>query len=165
MRREVMEAQQSLNDKGFDAGPADGALGPRTRAGIRQFQESVDLPVTGRLDAATASRLGGGRESIAANFKGVGRDVAQGGNELGHEVKQGELVAAAEEFAKEIGRAAPKAGEGVAEAVSPDSDRGDREEKREEGSFPNAGRAEFRAPPEPTPGAKARIQENLSEKD
>ena len=163
-REATKEAQQSLNDKGFDAGPADGVLGPRTRAGIRQYQKSEDLPVTGRLDAETASQLRAGRESIAGNFKGAGRDVAEGGNELGHALKQGEPVAAGKEFDKEIGRAAPKAGEGVVEAVSLVSDRSDREEKRDGSSFPYAGRAEFRAP-EPGPGAKARMQENLREKD
>ncbi|HUG80079.1 MAG TPA: peptidoglycan-binding domain-containing protein [Bryobacterales bacterium] len=125
-REATQEAQQSLNDQGFDAGPADGVMGPRTRAGILQYQKSEDLPVTGRLDAETASQLRAGRESIAANLTGVGRDVAQGGNE--------------------IGRAAPQAREGVVEAVSLVSDRSDREEKREGSSFPHAGRAEVPRP-------------------
>lgn len=33
---EITTVQKSLTDKGYDAGPADGILGPRTRAGIRQ---------------------------------------------------------------------------------------------------------------------------------
>ena len=90
---DIKEAQESLNSKGFDAGPADGVLGPRTRAGIRQFQESENLPVTGRLDAETAGKLGVGPESIGGNFAGAGHDVAEGSKELGHEVKQGKPVA------------------------------------------------------------------------
>jgi peptidoglycan hydrolase-like protein with peptidoglycan-binding domain len=133
-REDIKEAQESLNDKGFDVGPADGALGPRTRAGIRQYQESEELPVTGRLDVQTAGKLGVGPKSIGGNFTGAGHDVAEGSKELGHEVKQGKPVAAGKEFGKGIGRAAQKVGEGVVGAVSPDSDRGDREEneKRQE---------------------------------
>jgi lipid-binding SYLF domain-containing protein len=62
-RDDIKQAQKSLNDKGFDVGAADGSVGPRTRAGIRQFQESEKLPVTGRLDAETAGRLGVGPQA------------------------------------------------------------------------------------------------------
>jgi len=62
-RDDIRQAQKSLNDKGFDVGAADGSVGPRTRAGIRQFQESEKLPVTGRLDAETAGRLGVGPQA------------------------------------------------------------------------------------------------------
>jgi hypothetical protein len=129
-QEDIKEVQKSLSDKGFETGPADGYLGPRTRAGIRQFQESEKLPVTGRLDAETAGKLGVGPESIGGNFAGAGHDVAEGSKELGHEVKQGKPVAAGKEFGKGIGRAAQKVGAGVVDAVSPDSDRGDREEQQ-----------------------------------
>ena len=131
-QKDIQEVQKSLSDKGFDCGPADGYLGPRTRAGIRQYQESEKLPVTGRLDAETAGKLGVGPESIGGNFKGAGHEVAEGSKELGHEVAQGKPVAAGKEFGKGIGRAAQKVGEGVVQAVSPDSDRGDREAKQKE---------------------------------
>ena len=62
-QKDIQEVQKSLNDKGFDTGPADGFMDPRTRAGIRQFQESEKLPVTGRLDAETAGRLGVGPQA------------------------------------------------------------------------------------------------------
>jgi hypothetical protein len=130
-QKDVQEVQKSLTDKGFDTGPADGRLGPRTRAGIRQYQESEKLPVTGRLDAETAGKLGVGPESIGGEFSGAGHDVAEGSKELGHEVKQGKPIAAGKEFGKGIGRAAQKVGEGVVKAVSPDSDRGDREEQKQ----------------------------------
>ena len=131
-QKDIKEVQESLTDKGFDAGPADGYLGPRTRAGLRQFQESEKLPVTGRLDAETAGKLGVGPESIGGQFAGAGHDVAEGSKELGHEVKQGKPVAAGKEFGKGIGRAAQKVGAGVVQAVSPESDRGDREEQQKE---------------------------------
>jgi hypothetical protein len=129
---DIREVQKSLSDKGFDAGPVDGHMGPRTRSGIRQFQKSENLPVTGRLDAETAGKLGVGPESIGGNFSGAGHDVAEGSKELGHEVKQGKPVAAGKEFGKGIGRAAQKVGAGVVQAVSPESDRGDREERQKE---------------------------------
>jgi hypothetical protein len=129
-QKDIKEVQKSLSDKGFDTGPADGYLGPRTRAGIRQFQESEKLPVTGRLDAETAGKLGVGPESIGGEFSGAGHEVAEGSKELAHEVSQGKPVAAGKEFGKGIGRAAQKVGAGVVDAVSPDSDRGDREEQQ-----------------------------------
>jgi len=59
-REQIKQAQVSLNDKGFNVGEADGVMGARTRNGVRQFQESEKLPVTGRLDSETAGRLGVG---------------------------------------------------------------------------------------------------------
>lgn len=129
-RDQVKRAQESLNDKGFNAGAADGVMGARTRAAVRRFQESEKLPVTGRLDTETAGRLGVGPDSVGGNFTGAGHDVAEGSRELGHEVKQGKPIAAGKEFGKGIGRAAEKIGDGVVDAVSPDSDRGDREEQQ-----------------------------------
>lgn len=126
---DVKTVQKSLSDKGFYSGPADGLLGPRTREGIRQYQKSENLPVTGRLDAETAGKLGVGPESIGGSFKGAGQEVGKGGKELGHEVKQGKPLAAGKEFGKGMGRAGEKVGKGVKKAVTTDSDRGDREKK------------------------------------
>jgi peptidoglycan hydrolase-like protein with peptidoglycan-binding domain len=50
-------AQEALRTQGFDPGPADGRMGPRTRAAISEFQRKNDLPVTGMLDDATAAKL------------------------------------------------------------------------------------------------------------
>ena len=44
----VAAVQTALNDLGFEAGVADGLLGPRTREAIRAFQAANDLPVTGQ---------------------------------------------------------------------------------------------------------------------
>ncbi len=43
----VMYVQQSLNVLGFDAGPVDGLIGPRTRDAIRRFQSGAELPDDG----------------------------------------------------------------------------------------------------------------------
>jgi peptidoglycan hydrolase-like protein with peptidoglycan-binding domain len=54
---DVRAAQQALQDKGFDPGPIDGVMGPRTTAAIEDFQQRENLTVTGTLDADTQSRL------------------------------------------------------------------------------------------------------------
>jgi peptidoglycan hydrolase-like protein with peptidoglycan-binding domain len=128
-RRDVKNVQQSLIDKGFYHGSADGVLGPQTRAGIREYQKSESLPVTGRLDKETAGKLGVGPESVGGNFKEAGQDVGKGGQDVGHEMKNGKPVAAGKEFGQEVGHAGKKVGQGVKKAVSPNSDRTDREKQ------------------------------------
>jgi hypothetical protein len=54
----VRSVQRSLNDKGFDAGPADGQWGPSTESALREFQESNGLAQTGNLDRRTMNALG-----------------------------------------------------------------------------------------------------------
>jgi len=129
---DIKKVQQTLHDKGYYTGQIDGIMGPETRAGIRQYQKSENLPVTGHLDAETAGKLGVGPESIGGSFKGAGKQAAKGGEEAGHEIKQGKPVAAGKELGKGVGRAGEKVGEGVKKAVSPESDRGDREKKQED---------------------------------
>ncbi len=43
----VMQAQQRLATLGYDPGPADGVMGPRTRTAIAAFQRSAGLPANG----------------------------------------------------------------------------------------------------------------------
>jgi lytic murein transglycosylase len=48
LSREQMRSMQSaLNARGFDAGSADGVMGPATRAGLRQYQQSLGLQADG----------------------------------------------------------------------------------------------------------------------
>jgi len=124
---DIKTAQLSLRDKGLYHGRIDGLLGPRTRESIRRYQGSEGLPVTGRLDAETAGKLGVGSESIGGSFKGAGQEVGEGGREVGHEMKAGKPLAAGKEFGKGMGRAGEKVGQGVKKAVTTESDRGDRE--------------------------------------
>jgi peptidoglycan hydrolase-like protein with peptidoglycan-binding domain len=127
--QDVKKVQETLHDKGYYSGQIDGILGPQTRAGLRQYQKSENLPVTGHVDAETAGKLGVGPESIGGSFKGAGQEVGKGGAEAGHEMKKGKPIAAGKELGKGVGRAGEKVGHGVKEAVSPESDRGDREKK------------------------------------
>jgi len=54
---DVRQAQSSLKAKGFDPGPIDGVLGPRTRVAVQDFQRSEGLTISGQLDAETSARL------------------------------------------------------------------------------------------------------------
>lgn len=129
---DIEKVQESLRDKGYSPGPIDGVLGPQTRAAIREYQKAESLPVTGRLDSETAGKLGVEPESAGGNFKGAGKEIKAGGQEAGHEMKEGKPVAAGKELGKGVGRMGKKIGKGVKKAVDPDSDRGDREKKQEE---------------------------------
>ena len=48
-RDDVRRGQRLLADQGFDPGPSDGIMGPRTRAAIAAFQEEQNLQATGEM--------------------------------------------------------------------------------------------------------------------
>ena len=54
---QVRQVQSLLNDLGYDVGGADGAIGPRTRSAIIEFERVNGLPETGRVNTALISRL------------------------------------------------------------------------------------------------------------
>lgn len=54
---EVSGVQARLRNLGYDAGPTDGVLGPRTRGAIAEFQGNEGLDPTGEPDDATRSKL------------------------------------------------------------------------------------------------------------
>ena len=49
--------QEKLLQKGIDPGPLDGIAGALTGNAIRRFQETENLPVTGRMDQAVLEKL------------------------------------------------------------------------------------------------------------
>ncbi len=53
----VRGIQQALVENGYDPGPADGVMGPKTAAAIRRYQEDHDLLVDGRPTAELAAHL------------------------------------------------------------------------------------------------------------
>jgi len=55
---QVMAMQQALKAKGFDPGPIDGTVGPRTTAAVRAYQKAENLTLTGQMDRDTAAKLG-----------------------------------------------------------------------------------------------------------
>jgi membrane-bound lytic murein transglycosylase B len=56
-REEAKELQRLLNLLGFDAGPEDGLLGPRTSSAIQAFQNEHSLPPDGYPSPALLKRL------------------------------------------------------------------------------------------------------------
>jgi peptidoglycan hydrolase-like protein with peptidoglycan-binding domain len=57
-RQEVMAMQRSLRQKGYNPGPEDGIIGPRTRAALADYQRREGLTPSGNWDDDTKSRLG-----------------------------------------------------------------------------------------------------------
>ena len=55
--RYVREAQRALRELGYEPGPADGVIGPRTREALVRYQRAEKIAVTGRLDPETMVRL------------------------------------------------------------------------------------------------------------
>jgi|RhiMetdeSRZDD1v2_1073273.scaffolds.fasta_scaffold97283_4 peptidoglycan hydrolase-like protein with peptidoglycan-binding domain len=64
---DVRAAQQALQEKGFNPGPIDGVMGPRTSAAVKEFQEKENLTATGQLDAETRARLMASASTPAAS--------------------------------------------------------------------------------------------------
>ena len=72
---EIRKLQEALKAKGQDPGPIDGAMGSKTRAAIKAFQEASGLKGTGRLDDQTADKLG--VEKPKAPAKAVKKEVKE----------------------------------------------------------------------------------------
>jgi peptidoglycan hydrolase-like protein with peptidoglycan-binding domain len=54
----VKQAQEKLSAAGHDAGAADGMIGPKTQAALKEFQQSKGIEASGRLDQQTLAELG-----------------------------------------------------------------------------------------------------------
>jgi anion transporter len=54
----IQQSQIRLRQLGFDPGPIDGFLGPRTKAALYRYQTVHGLPVTRKLDSVTQEALG-----------------------------------------------------------------------------------------------------------
>lgn len=69
-RDALREAQTLLTEAGYDPGPADGLMGPRTRTALTEFQAAVGIPGSGTLTVDTQGALQAARaaaESAAVN--------------------------------------------------------------------------------------------------
>ena len=83
-RSVIRQAQEALKNKGYDPGPPDGVLGPRTKAVLKDYQQAESLPVTSRLDHATLSKLGLQEEKRGATPERV-REVQKALVETGYD--------------------------------------------------------------------------------
>lgn len=66
----IKQVQQALSSQGYDAGPADGKIGSKTKSALKKFQKSQGMQASGKLDQQTLAALGvsegsaaGGQES------------------------------------------------------------------------------------------------------
>lgn len=62
----IRKVQETLNARGFKAGPANGVLGESTRTALRAFQKSENLKITGRPNPRTLAHLGIDEQSASA---------------------------------------------------------------------------------------------------
>jgi len=57
-REIIRKVQAALEAKGFDPGPIDGVVGPRTRAAVRKYQEHFGIKASGEINNQTLFALG-----------------------------------------------------------------------------------------------------------
>jgi peptidoglycan hydrolase-like protein with peptidoglycan-binding domain len=67
----VLDLQRRLHLLGFDPGPLDGRMGPKTRAAIKAFQKSRGVAVDGATSPRTVQAL---NEREAKPMKGLFRN-------------------------------------------------------------------------------------------
>jgi peptidoglycan hydrolase-like protein with peptidoglycan-binding domain len=61
---QIAKAQRLLGSLGYDAGPADGVLGPRSAAAIRAFQKDQHIAEDGKLTRSLLARLVAARAKL-----------------------------------------------------------------------------------------------------
>jgi len=54
----VKQVQEKLSAQGYDPGPVDGKMGPRTQQALKKLQEDRSLSTSGQLDQQTLATLG-----------------------------------------------------------------------------------------------------------
>ena len=131
---DIRDAQQKLNDQGYNAGTPDGKIGARTRVAIRKYQKDKNLTVTGTLDESTLSHLNIAGGKTLANAPS---DIGRGAKAAGHDIKEGHPVAAAEAVGKGVGHAGKAVAEGTKSGTMGSKDKiAGKKGKSEQGSQP-----------------------------
>lgn len=59
-RTQKKDLQEALRTKGFDPGPIDGILGPKTKRALQEFQKAEGLTPSGAPDSQTLEKLAAG---------------------------------------------------------------------------------------------------------
>jgi peptidoglycan hydrolase-like protein with peptidoglycan-binding domain len=73
----IRRVQETLNARGFKAGPPNGTLGETTSTALRAFQKSENIAVTGRLNPRTLAALGIADDSASTgSSRGAGASSA-----------------------------------------------------------------------------------------
>ena len=76
---EIKRLQQVLTQGGFNPGPVDGVMGPRTQAALQRYQRTNGLRVTGQYDPATRTAVNSHQETQQAGQNAVATAPAGGG--------------------------------------------------------------------------------------
>jgi peptidoglycan hydrolase-like protein with peptidoglycan-binding domain len=75
-REQIQQVQEALKARGYEAGPADGVMGPSTRNAIRTYQSDAGMPVTGQISPELLTSLDVGGE-VAAEAGATGEEAAK----------------------------------------------------------------------------------------
>ena len=86
-REQVRAVQQALKDKGHDPGEVDGAMGPKTEAALRDYQQKEGLKATGQADAETMAKLIAAASTPAASPSGSSSGTSKDGASTGAKTK------------------------------------------------------------------------------
>ena len=103
----IRQAQASMLMLGVNAGPVDGIWGPRTQRGVWAFQEMEGLPVSGKLDAATISRLAARKHAVLTGEEPAESAAGQAGPDSSDDAKTAEEPAAEKVEEIPVEKAAP----------------------------------------------------------
>ena len=74
----VRDAQEKLAAQGYDPGPADGRIGPKTQQQIMKFQQDHQLQASGQLDDQTLAALNTPSSSIGSSSTGSSPQSSSG---------------------------------------------------------------------------------------
>lgn len=70
---EVARIQRALLEEGYNAGPVDGILGPRTRSALSRFQQDHNIAGNGRVNDRTLKQLD--VNIVRGDYSSLGRDT------------------------------------------------------------------------------------------
>ena len=82
----ITKVQKKLTELGYEPGPVDGLVGPKTRSAVRRYQVVVGMPVDGRITPTLVARLTGAKHlepSASAVEKAEASRAPSGGVPLG----------------------------------------------------------------------------------
>ncbi len=74
----IRDAQEKLAAQGYDPGPADGKLGPKTQQQIMKFQQDHQLQASGQLDDQTLAALNSPGSSTGSSSTGSSSQSSSG---------------------------------------------------------------------------------------
>jgi peptidoglycan hydrolase-like protein with peptidoglycan-binding domain len=97
----VYRAQVALAQKGFDAGPPDGKMGPRTSAAITAYQRANGMAATGQVNQSLIAQLEGSNARVDRPRRDAPRDLDRSGD--GRRLSQSELISQTQAELRRLG--------------------------------------------------------------